>query len=48
MRCKAPVLVSQFVSGPVVMLVGGRLEAQRPGPRPARRTSDPAPDPLAA
>ena len=48
MRSRAPVLVSQVLSGPVVVLVGGRIGPRRPGPQPARRVNEPLLDPVAA
>ena len=37
MSCRANILQSRVVYGPVVMLVGDRISAERPAPRSARR-----------
>jgi hypothetical protein len=44
MCSRTPALESQFVQGPVVILIGGRISAERPSPRPYRRVADGAKD----
>ena len=47
MSSRSDMLESRTVHGPVVILVGGRINSERPGPRRDRR-SPVIPDPLIA